>query len=192
MKDRAGNPCFVPKRPVLAEGCVRFAGEAVAAVVAVSRRAARDAAERIELELEDLPAVTELDRALDPDAAVLHEAAGSNLSLHYENGDDDGFSAALSQARHRITVQVVNNRVAPSPLEPRSCVGCFDDDGFTLYNPSQGAVAQQMVLAKAVFRVPVEQVRVISIDTGGGFGIRGEVHPEAVLCLHAARELGGR
>jgi carbon-monoxide dehydrogenase large subunit len=84
----------------------------------------------------------------------------------------------------------VNNRVAPTPLEPRACVAAYEDGRFTLYNPSQGAYAQQGVIAKAIFKVDPERVRVISGDTGGGFGIRGEVYPEACVCLFAARDLG--
>lgn len=190
LKDRSGQDCFVPHRPVLAADRVLFCGQAVAAVVAESRQAAKDAAELIDLQVDDLPVVTELADAGSPDAALLHPAHGSNECIHYENGDLAAFRAAADQADCVVEVDIVNNRVAPSPLEPRACVGFYEDGQFTLYNPSQGAVAQQASLAKAIFKVPVESVRVISGDTGGGFGIRGEVHPEAVLCLFAARALG--
>ncbi|MGD8416667.1 MAG: xanthine dehydrogenase family protein molybdopterin-binding subunit [Pseudomonadales bacterium] len=190
LTDRAGNPCFIPKRPILAEECVRFVGEPVAAVVAETRQQARDAAEQVIVEIDDLPAVVSLEEAESPDATVLHPAHGSNLAIHYENGDETGWNAAAAQAAHVVAVRLVNNRVAPSPLEPRACVGEFSDGSFTLHNPSQGAFAQQGVLAKSIFDVPFETVRVISGDTGGGFGIRGEVHPEAALCLFAARALG--
>lgn len=190
LKDRAGEPCFIPKRPLLAEGRVRFVGEPVAAVVAETRQQAMDAAELIEVEIDDLPAVVSLPVADTLDAPVLHEAHGSNLAMHYENGDEDAWMAARERAAHLISVQLINNRVVPGPLEPRACVGEFKDDIFTLYNPSQGAFAQQSVLANSIFSVPMEQVRVISGDTGGGFGVRGEVHPEAALCLFASRLLG--
>ncbi|HEY5647013.1 MAG TPA: xanthine dehydrogenase family protein molybdopterin-binding subunit, partial [Pseudomonadales bacterium] len=190
LKDRAGNPCFIPKRPLLAEGRVRFVGEAVAAVVADSRQQARDAAELVTLNVEDLPAVVDLGDACSPDAPLLHEAGPGNLAIHYENGDEAAWRQARQAAARVVSVVLVNNRVAPSPLEPRACVGAYEDGAFTLYNPSQGAVAQQAVLAKSIFDVPLTSVRVISGDTGGGFGIRGEVHPEAALCLFAARALG--
>ncbi len=190
LNDRAGNPCYVPHRPVLAEDKVLFCGQAVAAVVADSRQAARDAAELIEVAVDEHPAVTVLDEAGSPDAAVLHESHGSNECIHYENGDAEAFSAAAAAAAHIVEVSVVNNRVAPSPLEPRACLGLFEDGHYTLYNPSQGAFAQQGSLAKVILKVEPEQVRVISGDTGGGFGIRGEVHPEAVLVLEASKRLG--
>jgi len=189
LKDRNDEPCFIPHRPILAEDRICFVGQAVVAVVAQSRQQARDAAELVELTVADLPAVVDLREAGSPDAQVLHEAHGSNLSIHYENGDEGAFEQALAEAAHIVVVDLVNNRVVPSPLEPRACVASYDDGKFTLYNPSQGAYAQQGVLAKAIFKVPPAAVRVISGDTGGGFGVRGEVHPEACLCLFAAREL---
>ncbi len=190
LKDRAGDPCFIPKRPLLAEGRVRFVGEPVAAVVARTRQQARDAAELIVVDVEDLPVVVGLEEASSPDAPVLHESRGSNLAIHFENGDEAAWNAAREAAAYVVRVDLVNNRVAPSPLEPRACVGEFRDGTLTLHNPSQGVFAQQGVLAKSIFDVPFESVRVISGDTGGGFGIRGEVHPEAAVCLFAARALG--
>jgi carbon-monoxide dehydrogenase large subunit len=190
LKDRAGEPCFIPKRPLLAEGRVRFVGQPVAAVVADTRAQARDAAELIALDIEDLHAVVSLAEAASPDAEVLHPERGSNLAIHYENGDEDGCARAEAAAATLVRVDLVNNRVVPGPLEPRACVGEYLDGRFVLHNPSQGAFAQQGVLANSIFGVPLDSVRVISGDTGGGFGVRGEVHPEAALCLFAARELG--
>ena len=92
-------------------------------------------------------------------------------------------------AAHIVNISVINNRVVPTPLEPRVSVASSNDAKITLYNPSQGAVAQQGVLSRSIFHVEPEDIRVISGDTGGGFGVRGEVHPETVVCLYAAREL---
>ncbi len=189
LKDADGQPAFIPRRPVLAEEKVCFVGQAVAAVVAETREAAANALELIELEVDDLPANPDPAAALAPDTPVIHEARGHNLCVHYQIGDSDAVDAALAQAAHRVSVDLINNRLAPSPLEPRASLGLYEDGRYVLYNPSQGAVAQQGVLAKAVLKVEPEAVRVISPDTGGGFGIRGEVHPEAVLCLFAARAL---
>ena len=189
VKNAAGEPGFIPPRPVLARDRVLFVGQAVAAVVAESAEAAARALELIEFEVDDLPVCVDPALALAGDAPVLHPQHDSNLCVHFEVGDAAAVDAALAGAEHTVTVDLVNNRVAPSPLEPRSCIGLFEDDRYVLYNPSQGAFAQQGVLAKAIFRVPPDQVRVISEDTGGGFGIRGEVQPEAILCLFAARAL---
>lgn len=185
-----GEAAYLPHRPVLARDRVRFVGEPVAAVVAQSRADAIAAAELIELDIDEMPAIVDLAGADGPDAPVLHSDRGNNLCVHYENGDAAATRDALGTAAHRVTLDLVNNRVAPTPLEPRACVGSFEDGTFTLYNPSQGAYGQQGILAKAIFKVDPERVRVISGDTGGGFGIRGEVYPEACVCLFAARDLG--
>ncbi len=190
IKGADGTPAFIPHRPVLATGRVRFVGEPVAMVVAETREQALAAVELIELEVDDLAAVVDLAAAAEPDAVLLHPEHGSNLCVHYRNGDAEATAAALAAAPHRVRLDLVNNRVAPTPLEPRACVAAFESGGFVLYNPSQGAYAQQGVLARAIFDVDPEQVRVISGDTGGGFGIRGEVYSEACVCMFAARDLG--
>lgn len=189
IKGRDGQPAYVPARPVLARARVRFVGEAVAMVVAETRREAIAALDLIDLEIDDLPAVVRMPAAVGPDAPVIHGEHGSNVCVHYVNGDVAATEAAFARAAHRVTLDLVNNRVAPTPLEPRACVASWEDGRFLLYNPSQGAFAQQGVIARAVFKVEPEQVRVVSGDTGGGFGIRGEVHPEACACLFAARDL---
>jgi carbon-monoxide dehydrogenase large subunit len=190
LKDAAGKPAFIPHRPILAETKVCFVGQAVAAVVAHSPEQAQDAVELIEFDVAELSACVNPANALLPDTLPLHDPHDSNLSVHFENGDSEEVSAALAQATHLVEVELINNRVAPSPLEPRACVGLFQDNQYVLYNPSQGAFAQQGVLAKSMFNIDPSRIRVVSLDTGGGFGIRGEVQPEACVCLFAARELG--
>lgn len=190
LTDRAGKSCFIPRRPLLAEERVFFVGQAVVAVVAETRQLARDAAELVVLEVEELPVVVRPDEAIAVDAPVLHEVHSSNVCIHYELGEADVVDRAFERATHVVQLDVINNRVAPSPLEPRSCLACYEEGKFTLYNPSQGAFAQQSVLARSIFKVPFDEVRVISLDTGGGFGIRGEVQPEPCICLFSARDLG--
>ena len=188
LTDADGRPAVLPRRPVLAERRVCFVGQAFAAVVADTLQHARDALERIAFDIEELPANVEPGAA--EDSPSLHADAPGNLCVHWQSGDGDAVDAALTGAAHVVRLDLRNNRVVPSPLEPRACVGLFEDDRYILYNPSQGAFAQQGVLARSVLKVPLTQVRVISPDTGGGFGVRGEVHPEAVLCLVAAKQLG--
>lgn len=185
-----GNPAYLPRRPILAEQKVGFVGQAVAAVVADTPALAQAAVESIDLEVEDLSPNVDPGRALAVETPVIHDEHGSNLCVHYQVGEPSAVATALSACTHRVELTLVNNRVAPTPLEPRASVGQYVDGQYILYNPSQGPFAQQGVLAKAIFKTEPENVRVISLDTGGGFGIRGEVHPESILCLFAARELG--
>ncbi|MEM9622899.1 MAG: xanthine dehydrogenase family protein molybdopterin-binding subunit, partial [Pseudomonadota bacterium] len=190
LQDATGAPAFIPRRPILAETKVCYVGQPVAAVIADTIEQANNAVEAILLDVDEMPANTDLAAALAPDTAILHPEHASNLCVHYEKGDGDAVDAALAEAATQVSLDLVNNRVAPSPLEPRACLGQYVDGQYVLHNPSQGPFAQQGVLAKAIFAVPPEQVRVVSLDTGGGFGIRGEVQPEACLCLYGAQQLG--
>ena len=193
LKNPDGSPAFIPRRPILAEQQVAFAGQAVAAVVADTAHAAENAVERIVFDVEEVPANTSLERALHADTAVIHADHGSNLCVTYDNGKQAEVDAALADADHVVSLDLVNNRVAPSPLESRACLAVCESseegDQFTVYNPSQGVFAQQGVLSKAIFKTDPQQIRVVSSDTGGGFGIRGEIHPEVVLCMLAAQQL---
>ena len=189
LQDRQGNPCFIPYRPVLPTDRVRFVGQVVAAVVAETPEQAQNAAELVELTVEELPASVDLVASASSAAPVIHPERGHNVSILWENGDEEAVDAAIAGAAHVTRLTVVNNRVVPGPLEPRTSVASFENGGFTLYNPSQGAVAQQGSAAR-VLKVEPAEVRVISGDTGGGFGVRGELHPETAVCLFASRDLG--
>ena len=189
LQDRRGEPCFIPHRPVLPTDRVRFVGQVVAAVVAETRSAALDAAELITLDVDELPASVDLVASAERQAPVIHPEHGHNLSILWENGDPGAVDAAIAEAAHVTRLTVVNNRVVPGPLEPRTSVAAYENGRFTLYNPSQGAVAQQGAVAH-VFNVDASDVRVISGATGGGFGVRGELHPETAICLFASRALG--
>ncbi len=189
LKDKDGEPAFIPHRPVLPTDRVRYVGQAVAAVVAETLQQARDAAELVELEVASLPVAIDLAAAAAPDAPAVHAERGSNLCVHWRNGDAAAVDAAIAAAAHVTRVSVVNNRVAPGPLEPQCSVAVDDAGRLTLYNPSQGAFAQRNAAA-AIFGMERDAVRVVSGDTGGGFGVRGGLHPETVACLFAARALG--
>ena len=107
LSDRDGEPCFIPKRPILAEERVLFVGQPVAAVIAETRQQARDAAELAELEIDDLSAVIALNEAGGPDAAVLHPEHGSNLAIHFENGDVDAWSRACAFLAREAVLSMV-------------------------------------------------------------------------------------
>lgn len=189
LKNAQGEKAFIPHRPILAEDRVLFVGQAIAAVVAQTPEQALDAIEAIQLSVADLPACGDLARALDPDTRAMHEGRDDNLCVHFEQGEADDVDQALAAAAHLVQVSMINNRVVPSPLEPRATLVEPQENGFSLYNPSQGALGQQGVLAK-IFAMSAEQIRVISPDTGGGFGVRGEVHSEVCVAAHAAMALG--
>ena len=192
LNNRDGTPLAKPARPILADGRVRFVGDAVAFVVAESAAAARDAAESIEVVYEPLPAVVEPRAALEPGAPLVWDEVAGNLCLDYEAGDPEAVDAAFAAAAHVVRIEILNQRVAVVPLEPRGAIGEYDSaaESFTLTASTQNVHVLRDQLAAEIFGVPAGAVRVRAVDVGGGFGAKNALYPEYPLVLFAARALG--
>ncbi len=192
-EDIGGPKGFRTLRPLLAIDRVRHVGERVAFVVAETREQALDALESIEVDYEPLPAVVDVAAAVAPGAPLLWpDCPTGNVSFTLSFGDKVATDAAFAAAEHRVALKLRNNRLAAMPLEPRAMVGFYDfaDDTYTLHNASQNPHGNRAMLARAVFNVPETRIRVISPDVGGGFGLKGNLHPEEGLVLWASRCCG--
>ncbi len=198
VADYGPIPCLVPlsgklhtPRLLLAKDRVRFVGDAVAFVVAESREAARAGAEAIEVDYAELPAVASIEAAIAPDANKIWPEAASNILFKWQVGDGDAAAAALAGSAHVTELRIVQNRIAPTSMEVRAALGEYSDaDGYTLSTGSQGVAGMRATLAAAVLKVPPEQVRVVTGDVGGGFGMKSFLYAEYPLVLHAAKHLG--
>ncbi len=188
--DRDGNPMPDPPHWPLAPDLVRHVGDPVAFVVAETLEQARDAAERVEVEYDPLPAVIELDDALAPGATRVWERYPSNRSFEIERGDRGAVDAAFAGAAHVARVELENNRQVVAFMEPRSVVAEFDDrtETYTVHVGAQSAHSVRNVLSMMLGIDPA-RMRVIVPDTGGGFGARNTVYPEFALAALAARRL---
>jgi len=180
-----------PLQPPLAVERVRFVGEAVALVVATSLDAARDAAERIDVQYEPLAAVIDARAALEGDAPKLWEDRPGNLLVAAENGDRAATEAALARAHRVVRLSCLNQRVSGAPMEPRVAVAEYDEaaESFTIHAVSQGVHRIKFTVA-ACLGIAMDRVRVITGDVGGGFGVRSSVYPEYAVLAWAARKLG--
>ena len=189
---KEGSTTIVPPRPALASGRMRYVGDPVAFVVAETRQQARDAAELVEIEADPLPAVIEVEDAAQPDAPQLWDQAPGNVSLDWEIGDRAATDAAFAGAPRVTKVTMVHNRLVASPMEPRGALGEHDPESgqFTLTTGTQGGMRMRPQLAGAVFKLEDEQVRIVTPDVGGSFGMKIFVYPEQVMVLFAARKLG--
>ncbi len=190
------KPAFAPASVLhtpaplpLARDRVRHVGEAVALVVAETLAQARDAADAVEIDYAPLPAVTDVREAVAPGAPLLFDGSPGNLCVAAENGDRAATEAAFARAHRVVRLQSRNQRVSGTPMEPRGAVGTFADGSYTLYSASQGVHRHKTPLV-ALFGVAADQVRVVTRDVGGGFGIRSPCYPEYPLVLWAARRLG--
>lgn len=185
-------PIIVPPRYALAFGRVRHVGDPVAFVVAESLNVALDALELIEVDYEALPALVDGRAALAPGAPEIWPEAAGNLVYRFEKGDRVAVESALAGAAHVVELEIINNRVAPAPVEPRAAIGSHDPatDTLNLLVAGQGVHGIRGQLAQSVFKVPAEKLNVSAPDVGGGFGMKNFVYPELVLLLWAARRLG--
>ena len=177
-------------QPVLALDKVRYAGEAVAFVVAETRALALDAAQAVTVDYAVLPALMSCAQALAADAGAIWDDCPGNQSCLWQRGDGAATDAAFAAAAHVTRVQVLHNRIAPVFMEPRSALACCeaDSDRLVLHAGSQSAHRVRDVLA-AMLGLDAQRLRVVTPDTGGGFGARGAVYPEMALVLEAARRL---
>ncbi|MEM8950671.1 MAG: xanthine dehydrogenase family protein molybdopterin-binding subunit, partial [Pseudomonadota bacterium] len=190
MKSNDGSPLFAPPRPLFARNKVRHVGEILVMVVADSEANARDAIERIEVEIEPLNAVVDVEAALAEDAPKVHDGHG-NRCLDWRFGDEDSVKRAFAEAAHITRIKVVNNRIVVAAMEPRVAIAAFDAENgrYTLHVGCQGAFGLRQGLAGLMRKDP-RQLRVLTEDVGGSFGMKATVYPEYVSLLHAAKKLG--
>jgi carbon-monoxide dehydrogenase large subunit len=191
VHDRAGLPLARPGRRLLARDRVRFVGEPVALVVAETLNQAKEALDRIEVDYAPLPVVASLEDAAAAGAPQVWDEAPGNLALFWQHGDAAACDAAFARAAHVVRLDLINQRLAPSAMEPRAAVGVFDaaSGRYTLHASSQGAHLVKAQLAASTLNVAAEAVRVRVGDVGGGFGTKVFHYPEDALVLWAARKL---
>jgi aerobic carbon-monoxide dehydrogenase large subunit len=186
-----GSAGAAPPRFALAQGAVRFVGEAVVALIAETHGQAKDAIEAVEVEYEDLPSVTALAPAAAEGAALVWPDATGNIAAQMVHGDAAATAAAFAAAAHIVALDIVNQRLAPTPMEPRSSQASYDPatERLTLRLSSQMPSGARDTLCNAVLGIPTDQVRVVVDDVGGGFGMKTGLYPEDICVAYAARLL---
>ena len=189
FKRADGKPTASPARRALAHVRVRFVGEAVAAVVAESRTAARDACEAIVVEYEDLPPVADPVAATKPGAPAIVPEAPDNIACESRYGDAAATTRAFEQAAHTVALDIVNQRLAPSPIEPRSVLAWTEGERLLVRLSSQMPTGVMNSLVDTL-GLPKGSVRVVVGDVGGGFGMKTGIYPEDIVVAYAARALG--
>ena len=191
VRSRDGSAMAEPSRFALARERVRHVGEPVAAVIAESLAQALDAAERVEVAYEPLPAVTDARDAQAAGAPQLHASAPGNVCFRWAKGDEAAVAAAFRSAPHTVAIDLVNNRLIGAAIEPRAVIATAEPDGgkLTLYTSTQAPhhirrqVTEQLGISESALRV-------VSPDVGGGFGYKGKLYPEEGIVAWAARRLG--
>ncbi len=191
VTDRFGEVMQEPGHPVLAQGKVRHVGDPIAAVVAETYAQARDAAEAIEVDIDELPAVVDMKEALKEGAAKVHDDLTSNLCYDWGFVEEnrEAVDAAIRGAAHVTTLELVNNRLIANPMEPRVAVGDYNRStgDHTLYTTSQNPHVIRLLMGAFVLGIPEHKLRVVSPDVGGGFGTKIFHYAEEAFCTFAAK-----
>ena len=202
FKDIGGLPCGwqinnpdgsamkEPKHPVLAHGKVRYVGDRVALVVAETLAQARAAAEMVDVDYEELPAVVDAAKA-DGAKAALHDEAADNVCYRWAIGDADGVAAAMKSAAHVTTLTFRNNRLIPNAIEPRAANAAYDAnaDSYTLYVANQNPHVERLLMCAFVLGIPEHKMRVVSPDVGGGFGSKIFLYGEETALVWASKQI---
>ncbi|MCW2820666.1 MAG: xanthine dehydrogenase, molybdenum binding subunit apoprotein [Marmoricola sp.] len=179
-------PCAIE---VLVGDVARYVGQALVAVVATDRYVAEDACDLVDVVYEELPVVTDVERALEAGAVQVHPTVPGNVQADFEvvAGDPD---TALADAPHRRVFRVLTQRVTGHPMETRGVLATVDpvNGHLTVWSSTQVPYMVRTRIAEQL-GLPEQEIRVVAPDVGGGFGPKVQVYPEEVLLAHLAREL---
>jgi len=192
ITSKDGSPMKMSAHPAIANEKANHVGDAVAVVVAETLGQAKDAAEKVKIDYEVLPAVADPAQAQSAHAPQIHDVAPNNTIYQWHLGDQKAVEAAIKSANHVTRLDIINNRLVPNAIEPRAAIGDYDtgSDSFTLWNTSQNPHVARLVIAAFVGMAPEHKLRVIAPDVGGGFGSKIFIYPEEVVCLWASKKVG--
>lgn len=188
-----GTTMKEPPHPLLVADRVKHVGDGIAVVIAEDLATARDAADLIEIDYEVLPAVTNPAEAVKAGAPQVHDNAPNNICFDWELGNPKAeVDAAIAASHHVTRLDLINQRMAPNAIEPRSAIGHYDDskDKFTLYTTSQNPHLTRLLMCAFVLGIPEHKVQVVAPDVGGGFGSKIFHYIEEALVIWASKQIG--
>jgi carbon-monoxide dehydrogenase large subunit len=186
-----GSPGATPLRHALAHETVRFVGEQVVALVAETPEQVKDALEAVLVDYEELPVVTELQDAIADGAPLVWPVATGNIAAQMKHGDAAASDAAFAKAAHVVSLDLVNQRLAPASMEPRASLATYDPetDRLTLRLSSQMPSGARDT-PRGALGLATDKIRVVVGDVGGGFGMKTGLYSEDIAVAYAARQVG--
>jgi len=186
-----GDPMIEPPHPILAADKVRHVGDPLAVVIAETKKQAKAAAALVTAEIEELPAVVDMMKAIEG-GTLVHDEAANNICYDWAIGDKDEVDKIFDGADHVTSIDIVNNRLIPNAMEPRSVIGDFDPatGDYTLYTTTQNPHVIRLLMGAFVLQIPEHKLRVVAPDVGGGFGSKIFHYAEEAMVTWAAGQLG--
>jgi len=191
IHSKDGSPMKEPQHPAIALGKARHVGDPVAVVVAETKQQAKDAAELVNIDYTDLPAIATMQDALKPGAALVHDDAPANLCYDWHIGDKTVVDGVFANAAKVVKLELTNNRLVPNAMEPRAALGDFDSASgdYTLYTTSQNPHVIRLLMGAFVLHIPESRLRVVAPDVGGGFGSKIYHYAEEAIVTWASGKL---
>src|SRR6266567_6949391 len=192
ITSKDGSQMKMAPHPAIAHGKVNYVGDAVAVVIGETLSQAKDAAEKVKVDYQLLPAVADAAKAQGQGAPQIHEVAAGNTIYQWHLGDANAVEAAFRAAKRVTKLDLINNRLVPNAIEPRAAIGEYDagSDSLTLWNTTQNPHVARLVMSAFVGLAPEHKLRVIAPDVGGGFGSKIFIYPEEVVALWASKRVG--
>ena len=186
-----GDPMVEPPHPILAENKVRHVGDPIAVVIAETKKQAKAAAALVKVDLEDLPAVVDMTKAVEG-GSLVHDEASNNISFDWAIGDKDEVDKVFDGADHVTSIEIVNNRLIANAIEPRAAIGDYDaaTQKYTLYTTTQAPHLIRLLMGAFVLQIPEHNLRIVAPDVGGGFGSKAFHYAEEAMVTWAAAQLG--
>ena len=191
IHSKDGTPMKMGAWPAMAPETVRFVGQAVAVVIGETRNQARDGADAVIVDYEELKAVADIKAAIASGAPQLHPEAPGNVVYNWSIGDEAATKAAFDKAAHKVSFELTNNRLVPNAMEPRAALAEYNEaeEHFTLHTTSQNPHVARLVLSAFYGIAQEHKLRVIAPDVGGGFGSKIFIYPEEMVALWASKKV---
>ncbi|WP_339714632.1 xanthine dehydrogenase family protein molybdopterin-binding subunit [uncultured Sneathiella sp.] len=192
LKNRDGSDRSDPGHAVLATDKVRYAGDNIAYIVAESLAQAKDAAELIMFDFDELDVVVDTKTANEDGQPLVHDSVANNVAFDWAQGDEKNINDVMANAAHVTEIDLINNRVVVNSMEPRGLIADWDttEEKMTVRMGTQGGWVLRSLLANSILHVPEEKVRVITPDVGGAFGMKLFFYSECAATVWASRKLG--
>ena len=187
VKNRDGKEMIDTPRQILSKDHVRYVGDPILAIVAETLDIAKEAAEKIFIDFEELDCVSDISSAIKKNAPLVRENLKNNICFDWEIGNKEKTKKLIAESKYKIDINLTNNRLVPNPMECRSTIGIYNEkkDDYTLYCSSQGVHSLKRKLSN-IFGKPEDKINVITKDVGGGFGMKIFNYPEYILSLAAS------
>ncbi|MDB3956016.1 xanthine dehydrogenase family protein molybdopterin-binding subunit, partial [Alphaproteobacteria bacterium] len=190
-KNKDNSDMFAPERSAIAMDIVRHVGDPIAIIIANTIEQAKNASELIDVDIEELPAVTSASEAIKEDAPQVWHNSKNNTCFDWEMGEEEKVDKAFEVAERVVEIELINNRIVPSSMETRGAIASYniESNKYELRCSSQGVHSIRDKVSE-LLNIEAKDLRVITTDVGGGFGMKLFNYPEYICSLFAAKKIG--